>query len=225
MFVVWLDIMGSKNMMTNSLMTAACYIGQLHSVIKKIYNSMKNQEITVHSMTDGAYVVCEHFETIRDFSIAVMRTCVCRFMSKKIGFTRYFVRCAIAYGKVIMPSSMIHGMPDTESDPQYDSNIMLGVPFVKAYMAEHNAPPFGIYLDESIRTHYISDDESKRISWVLHRWWNPDNKEQKKLARDCGEEILKQLKWEKRNPISSFYPVEKHDKYVSIVREYFDLKK
>ena len=112
------------------------------------------------------------------------------------------------------------GMKNDFIDNMYIQNVMLGVPFVKAYLTEHCAPPFGICIDESVRTCVNPDQD---VSWVLNRWWNAKNKMERNFAVSFGREVIEQFKWLKRNSRSTMYPIEKHCGYIDAVNEYFGI--
>lgn len=217
-YVGWLDIMGSTNTMTNALKTAACFVGRLHSIALECLK--KQTEVEIYSMTDGLYVVSEKFSRVRNFLVAMMRSCAYDFICEKKGFNRYIPRAAIAYGKVILSDQMKTGMKNDFIDNMYIQNVMLGVPFVKAYLTEHCAPPFGICIDESVRTCVNPDQD---VSWVLNRWWNAKNKMERNFAVSFGREVIEQFKWLKRNSRSTMYPIEKHCGYIDAVNEYFGI--
>lgn len=226
-YVVWIDVMGSKNTMTNTLKNAACFVGKLHSAILKYNSIRRGNGVTIHSMTDGAFIVAPTFELARDYAIGVMRSCAYNFILDGIGFNRYVVRCAIAYGNVILNKTMQKGMKLHDSiqnamQKAYNFNIMLGVPFVKAYMAEHYAPPYGIYIDETVRTQAIYKQTSE-VAWILNRWWNPKIQEEKEFVTEFGKELLAQFTWLKKHALSNNYPIEKHEKYISAIKEYFEI--
>lgn len=215
-FVAWIDVMGSRHVMVNAMRNAACFVGVLHEAIMMAKQGFGM--IGVHSMTDGAYVIGEQFNDVARFVTCVMRSCARYFAEQDSPQNRFLVRSAISYGKVFRPSDMEKGFGDKKiDDGKYKWNIMLGLPFVRAEQGEHLAPPFGIYIDESVRT------QTDSVSWVLHRWWNPDRICERKFAACLGNMINEHLELMGKRPISMFAPKkEKLDCYRASVSEYFE---
>ena len=219
-YVAWFDVMGSKHVMVNAIRNAICFVGVLHRSVEMAAKGFK--DIEIHSMTDGVYAISSGFDEIKMFATCVMRSCARYFLQQSLHSNRFLVRCSIAYGKVVLPISMLKGFSAaTQKTDNYTYNVMLGIPFVKAEQGEHNAPPFGIYLDESIRT---QTDDALKIAWVLHRWWNHEKNNELCFARAFGNEVLKHLTELEKNPISYGAPeCTKLVKYEAAVREYFEL--
>lgn len=219
-YVAWFDVMGSKHVMVNAIRNAICFVGVLHQAVVLAKRGFKSVEI--HSMTDGVYAVSDSFNDITMFATCIMRSCARHFLQQSQHCNRFLVRGAISYGKVALPTYMAKGLqPIDQTMDEYSYNVMLGIPFVKAEQGEHNAPPFGIYLDESIRT---QTDDALKIAWVLHRWWNHEKNNESCFAKAFGGEVLKYLGEMEENPISYGAPgIDKLRKYESAVREYFEL--
>lgn len=57
-YVCWLDIMGTKNKMENSVMTCAIFIFKLHSAVLEAIE--KGCQIKTYPVMDGVYFTSEH---------------------------------------------------------------------------------------------------------------------------------------------------------------------
>ena len=220
-YVAWIDIMGSGNAMTNALRNASVYVGKLHDAVLKAHRNIPNR-CSAHAMTDGVYVVAHQFSEIRDVVTSVMRSCAQAFAKEDEEGRRFIPRAAIAYGKIVDSGEMRKGLgrkvPNKDTD-RYLHNVMVGIPFEKAHSSERKAPPFGIYIDESVRTQTVSPEEI--VSWVLHRWWNP--KTDQEFANEMGRIVQDHLKWAADNSLSTFFDPDRLDGYLDAVRQYFNL--
>jgi len=222
-YVAWIDIMGSGNAMTNALRNASVYVGKLHDAVLKAHRNISNP-CSAHAMTDGVYVVSHSFHEVRDIVTSVMRSCAQSFTKEDEEGRRFVPRASIAYGKIVDNSEMRKGLgregPNKDTD-RYLHNVMVGIPFEKAHSSERKAPPFGIYIDESVRTQ--TDSPAEIVSWVLHRWWNP--KTDQEFANEMGWMVQEHLKWAAANSLSTFFNPDRLGGYLDAVRQYFNLPK
>lgn len=133
---------------------------------------------------------------------------------------RFLIRGAVAYGPVIDGQQVMggHRVFQKPDNLAYLNNILIGSPVAWAYDAECKAPPFGVYVDQSVTTF-----SPESISWVLHRWWDTSKSSEVNWAKEFGERVLEYLSWCKEHSRGSLYPVDKHDKYTSQAKEYFDV--
>src|SRR5690606_4817057 len=123
-------------------------------------------DVSIHPITDGFFAVSSSWTDIRDFSSRVMRTLANCFEKTTKPEYKFIARGAIAYGRLIRGDQLRQGTTEFTGIPAYPDNIMVGAPLSWAYKAESKAPPFGIYIDQSITTH-----SGEPVAWVLHRWW------------------------------------------------------
>ena len=217
-YVAWIDVMGSRKAMVNTLRNAMCFVGNLHTAVLKAELGFKDS-VEIHSMTDGVYAISESFDKITQFVTCIMRSCARCFLEDTNPQNRFMIRSGISFGKVALSQDMAKGFQCATSDDKYIRNVMLGIPFVRAEQAEHKAPPFGVYIDEEVRT---QTDAALKVSWVLHRWWNQEDYNEKTFAAYFGELVLKHLDVLKENPIGMYSPdVKKLEEYHSSVKEYF----
>lgn len=170
-FVAWLDIMGAGASMNRSLPESAAKIGKFNASILTAIKLLEDpQQVTVHTMTDGAYLVAKGADSLREVLSLSMVNIIRTFLSASMR-NRFVVRCAVAYGKVVTSSTMDERLRDSEALASVDKavlrNIMLGGPFATAYGLEGCAPPFGVFVDGTAIKAGFSDHN-------IWTWWVRD---------------------------------------------------
>lgn len=151
-YVAWTDIMGARSAMSLSLRKSANFVFKLHEIAMAELHDMEAGDIHIYPMMDGFYSVSPTRTQLADFLCKVFRSLANEFVSGNDPRQRFMVRSGIAYGSVIqgyrVPEQAVHS---TRIDQKYKETILLGLPMVQAFFAEHEAPPFGIFVDESAR--------------------------------------------------------------------------
>ena len=219
MCVGWLDIMGSKNAMLHSLKTAANFVAKLHTELKKC----GRDHVRILPMMDGAYIVASSIQSVRTVLHKVFRECANRFSEETDPNKRVMLRAAIAWGNVVTDDELAkcENTKNSRQDITHIKNVMVGMPFVWSHEGEHKAPPFGIFVDVSVRNH--TQIWSVPIGWVLDKWWdtNRDTGTDSELAHvyKC---ICTHLDWLEKHPSESGMSDKKISKYKGLVNEYFD---
>lgn len=159
-FVLWIDIMGTKNSMSSSVRASSIFIFKLHVAIMEA----KTKDILVYPMMDGAYVTTKNEKSMSVFIKKVFNSLGDTLINTEVDYHKFLVKGAVAYGPIIhgkdIPASCSRCLKKHED---YTKSILLGMPMIFASMGEKYAPPFGIYCDESVRM--ISHE-------FAHRWYN-----------------------------------------------------
>lgn len=219
MCVGWLDIMGSQNAMLHSLKTAANFVAKLHAEIRKCGRG----RVRILPMMDGAYIVASNIHSVRTVLHKVFQECANRFSEEPDPNKRVMLRAAIAWGNVVTDDELAKS--GTRRNPRQDTtrikNVMVGMPFVWSHEGEHKAPPFGIFVDVSIRNH--TQICSVPIGWVLDKWWDPngDTGPDSEPAR-VYKSICAHLDWLAQHPTESGLSSKKISEYRGLLDEYFD---
>ena len=213
-YVLWIDIMGSQGKMLRNVRTAAIPLMKLHiaalAAKKKTLGG-----IELFPVIDGIYVVSEHFSSIAFFLSDVFRSMAAEFLVLK-EWERSVIRGAVAYGPVILGEECKGGsLFLKESD--YANGILLGMPLVQAYTAERDAPPFGVFVHESVRAFGQLGQHS--ISTPLWRWWTK-NTENSKIAAALLPCLRNYFDWSRSNPVTSGYPADRIDLHKLLAEEY-----
>lgn len=213
-YVLWVDIMGSQGKMLRNVRTAAIPLMKLHVAAlgakKKTLGG-----IELFPVIDGIYVVSEHFSSIAFFISDVFRSMAAEFLVLK-NWERSIIRGAVAYGPVILGEECKGGsLFLKESD--YANGILLGMPLVQAYTAEREAPPFGVFVHESVRAFGQVGQHS--INTPLWRWWTK-NTENSKIAAALLPCLHDYFGWSRSNPVASGYPTDRIEIHRVLAEEY-----
>jgi hypothetical protein len=165
-YVLWIDIMGIQNSMSVSLRTSANFIGKMHMALLEY----KKKNISIYPVMDGAYVTAKKAEDMKKFIDSVMNRFANEIIAEEDDIHKFLVRGGLAYGPVI------HGkdIPKEsgkyiEQNQDYMNGLLLGMPMIRACLAEKNAPPLGIHCDETAR---IPD---RTFSFRWYHWWGTDS--------------------------------------------------
>ena len=213
-YVLWVDIMGSQGKMLRNVRTAAIPLMKLHvaalAAQKKTLGGIK-----LFPVIDGIYVVSEHFSSIAFFLSDVFRSMSAEFLVLK-NWERSVIRGAVAYGPIILGEECKGGSLFLQ-ETDYANGILLGMPLVQAYTAERDAPPFGVFVHESVRAFGQVGQHS--INTPLWRWWTRSN-ENSKIAAALLPCLQDYFGWSKSNPVASGYPAERIEFHRVLAEEY-----
>ena len=161
-YVLWVDIMGTKNSMSSSVKTSSFFICRLHAAILE---AVKKKDIRLYPVMDGAYITTPSDKNMAEFIKKLFIDLSDTLISEENDYHRFLVKGALAYGPVT------HGreIPDTccknfGDNREYVDSILLGMPMIQASKGAKKAPPFGIFCDESARI------ASHRFEHRWHKW-------------------------------------------------------
>lgn len=213
-FVAWVDLMGAENHMLTSLPQTACFVGKIHDAGLQAQKQFTT--ISLHPIADGFYAVSSDWNVIRKFTARVMRSLAYLFDIESENRHRFLPRAGIAYGRFIDGKQMAICSDTFKGHDEYLQSVFVGCPLVWSHRAESKAPPFGIYVDQSIPTH-----SDVGVSFVLLRWWTVKDSNEKCWAAQFGKKVEKYFEWLNQHHIETRYPYEKHEKYMKAVKEYF----
>ena len=129
---------------------------------------------------------------------------------------RSVIRGAVAYGPVILGEECKSGSLFLKEN-DYANGILLGMPLVQAYTAERDAPPFGVFVHESVRAFGQMGQHS--ISTPLWRWWTKST-ENSKIAAALLPCLRNYFDWSRSNPVSSGYPADRIEVHKVLAEEY-----
>lgn len=183
-YVVWIDIMGTKNTMSESFQKAANFILKFHSCVVQAVDGAEN--ISYYPLMDGVFITSPNFNSLKSVISIIFSNLADLFLSEDRHDHRFIIKGSLAYGAIA------HGLkidervcPELVKYPSYKCNLMFGMPMIQAYTVEHFAPPFGLYIHESARN--PKDLQGKYFSWA--------NKEKKIQKNILCEKILSYFDW------------------------------
>jgi hypothetical protein len=128
---------------------------------------------------------------------------------------RFIIRGGLAFGPVIHGRNCGKCAPELKADENYRNAILLGTPMVQAHIAEHSAPPFGIFVHESARV--FSPAGTEPLHWV---WWQWGSAGQTIWDR-LKTELLKHFEWCKSRADSILYAEDRIAAHMKMVEQYF----
>ena len=236
-YVGWVDVMGASHMMRRSIDAASKNIGRLHEAVLRAKKSAANaDDVRLHPLTDGVYIVSEQYKPVSDILGRVFRSYAHTCLSMKSDSRFCPIRAAIAYGRVVDEAAYLQKLlgklpakSKTAAHKAYLVNVIHGKAYAAANEAEHSAPPFGIYHDASLRDFGTTESDNP-LTWPLEKWWcfgRSATEAQQTFAKAFGQRLLDHFDWVKSHPIDSEMPADESDKkletYKRQIKEYFGL--
>lgn len=175
-YVCWLDIMGTKKIMSESVKKSANFIFKLHVALLE---SQKGHDgISLYPMMDGAYILSSSRKEITKFLSETLSRLAVNFSEEQDNRHRFLVRGALAFGPVyegkFVNNSANYIFTEFES---YKNSLILGMPIVQAFTEERKAPPFSIYICESARAFAPQGEDVFKCRWFKWQYQNALNKD------------------------------------------------
>lgn len=212
-YVCWLDIMGTKNSMSESFEKSANFILRFHAAVL----SAKTTRDKVYPVMDGVYIVSSSWHYLTSALNRIMTYLAELFIGESYDH-RFVVRGAIAKGTIQHGSKITNDVcPSIFAEDGYKDQLLFGMPMIQAYSSETFAPPFGIYIHESART--VGGLQGKYYFWK--RVNKITNKES--LQPDLKEALVSFFEWERQHSYYLGLPSTKFDEYRARVEEYFGM--
>lgn len=236
-YVGWVDVMGASHMMQRSLDAASKNVGCLHEAVLKARSSLRVKgKAELHPMSDGVYVVAKDYTTVCSILVRVFRSYARTCLRIKSDTRLCPIRAAITFGRVVDHNvylgKMIEHLVGWEKSSflkSYCFSVLHGEAYASAHKAEGNAPPFGIFNDESVRK-FGKFGKKRPVTWPLEKWWcegNTDNAMQQAFATAFGQNLLNHFDWVESHPFDSGMSgdesVKKIASYKKQIKEYFGL--
>ena len=145
-FVLWLDIMGIKEKMSRSLAQSSNFIAKFHVAVQRC----ANRRGIVFPAMDGAYVIFDASNDVKAFLGLFFRLLSSHFMKDEHRH-QFIVRAGLAHGNVYLCNDILPALSDADAQALSSNNLLVGFAVIQAHLAEHDAPPFGVAIDESAR--------------------------------------------------------------------------
>ena len=161
-YVCWIDIMGTKNIMSESFQKAANFILKFHSCV---LDTVKDyDEVKYYPLMDGVFITSPNSKTIQTVIDYVFDKIADIFISESRNGHRFIIKGSLAYGSISHGDTIDNNVCDTISSiPEYKRSLLLGMPMIQAFNSERTAPPFGIYIHESARKYKVL--QGKHYAW------------------------------------------------------------
>lgn len=230
-YVCWLDIMGTKNNMLDSVKGSANFILKLHATILENHEQYCGY-MKLYPIMDGVYITTKSCNDLQRFLASVFYSLSIEFIETKKTFHKFFVKASVAYGPVY------HGenIPDDvnkkySSYPAYRSSMLFGAPMVLSYEGEKKAPPFGVYIHESARA-LVNTNENTHFTtsfWKWHYnnaiWKRNDEKDEKQEKYNHLSKFRtayrQQYNWLRKKSHELDYKLDRIDLHSEMMEQYF----
>lgn len=216
LYVGRIDMMGARAAMTRSIHVSANFIGKLHVAL---LNAPRNLVRALVPTVDGAYIVAASRRDLTAFMRPVFRSLAAAFVAETNRYHKFLVRGGIAYGPVVLGSSLSKSNSAVFAPPAshgYRDAILLGFPVVQAYDVEANAPPFGVRVDTSARA--FAPDSTAPMRSAYWKWFeNGDTK----LVRQLKDSLERYFLFMRSHEHELGYKAEDRERHEALYREYF----
>lgn len=216
-YIAWIDVMGSRTMMTRSLATAANFIFKLHDAAL----SSPHEGLTLYPMNDGVFAAGDKILLIKDWLAGTFERVSLADMQVGDDWRKVFLtRAAVAYGPVAEGRNLGEpASPTLQANPDIRDAILVGAPVVNAFLHERHTGPFGIYVHESART-FNPPTEQPWYNGSFMRYWSKDSKPQ--WVTDTETLIDQYLAFCRKHTNELEYHVDSINLHEALAHEFFD---
>lgn len=212
-YVAWIDIMGIQSAMGRSLSISANFIFKLHIAAL----ATPRDGVQLYPVMDGFYATSTSKDGILNFLRTVLSKVGQEFLDTAEPLHRFIVRGALAFGPIVHGSQVSNEVDQgLVGNDQYKSAIFLGMPVVQAYLGEHNAPPFGIFVHESARA--FAPDGTQPFHHVWWKWVTPDVGN---VWNNLLERLNSHYEWCAERPNRLLYETPRIEIHKKLANEYF----
>ena len=167
----------------------------------------KNNGMSIYPCTNGLFVAHENKDDFLNFLKDVFFATFQILFEKDLNENRFLIRASISYGPIFIGKNIIRSYP-------FQDDIVIGNAVSQAFSGIHNAPPYGIYVDETARA-FTQDDV--RIQSVYYKWFSS--------GEYFGKNVIQYLKWCKLHSNSILYKPIDIERHILLASEYFSTVK
>lgn len=219
-YVCWLDIMGTKSSMSNSIKMSANFIFKLHATILE----HQYKDVNLYPIMDGVYLTSASKQSITRLLAEIFKELADLFINEQTPYYKFLVKASLAYGPIIHGNSLPPEANDIfERQSSYRNSLMLGLPMVQAFQSEGQAPPFGVFVHESARAFSPDSEDFFQLRWW--QWYRYIPGMSSKQKNDLASNILKNLKdyyaWVEKHAFQLDYKMDRIQVHKEMAIEYF----
>ncbi|MCR9217283.1 MAG: hypothetical protein NXI14_08795 [bacterium] len=216
-YVVWIDMMGAKAAMERSLPQAANFFAKIHDAVLR---GAPRAGVEIVPITDGVFMLAQSQLALSNaVRLVMLRLCTAFLHERKVEH-RFLVRGGIAAGRVLLGREMSAGFRVPQDAVRHAQQLPVGTPIGEAYEAEHDAPPYGLYVHQSARADHAPLDKWPHDRNGHWPWWNPRDSEDIERATLIGEAIASHFQ-ELTNKSVGAYDATKMSRDVQRAKDYF----
>ena len=209
-YVLFVDIMGMKTTMLRSFSQSTIFMGKLHCALNDL--QYKFRAIKIYPVMDGAYIVSKEREAMVGFIKYLFKYLGEVFVSANKPENCFLVRGCLAFGPMIDGELIDKGVNrQLAENVEYKNKLLFGFPMILAYNGERKAPPFGIYLDTTVRV-----AANRELSGIWYKW--------------CKDMVLKEkiqnglksyFQWAKSKSLELMYDEDKIENHEKLSTQYW----
>jgi hypothetical protein len=217
LYVCWIDVMGSKEAMLDSLYIASNFIMKLHMAALRVAEVFA---IDLYPAIDGVYACSPSRRSMASFLNRVYSTLATTFIREEEERFKFQVRSGLAYGQVVMGGQVIDCADDDilRNHSRHTKSVLLGSALTHAYEAERKAPPFGIALDKSAVN--MAEEVSPSENYL--KWWESHaRKNDRALACELYLSLKSHYMWCYSKSERIRYPKDDIRRHEASIDEYF----
>jgi len=212
-YVGWFDVVGTQSHLTQSHKRAANFFAKIHLAALRC----REDPVRLYPVMDGVYVTSPSRSSFVDFVHAFYRLLSVTFCGEEKCQHRFVVRGAVAFGPVTHGRTIPGDCAHFENPPYRDA-LLIGMPMVHAYQAEHQAPPFGIFIHDSGRSFAPAGDAPLSGRWW--RWWRAEDEP---LISEMRVALPQFYSWALGHAQEFDYPPSRIAEHRATAFEYFEI--
>ena len=211
-YVCWIDIMGTKNAMSNSFEQASNHILRFHACCIKASNEADSTyQIRIYPLMDGVFITATELAPLKDVIKRIYEQLSELFITEVNFRHKFVIRGALAYGEISHGEEIDNQVnPDIASNVNYKKQLLFGLPMIQSFTSERNAPPFGVYIHESARI-------VGKLQGRYYEWLRDDNERRLSMK----ESLNQYFDWCKEHHNQLDMEINKIEKYKELINEYF----
>lgn len=211
-YVAWLDVMGTTSSMPRSMKIAANFMLKLHIAALQAPHA----NVRLYPIMDGLYASSPSQIDMLAFLGHVFHSVAETFIAETENKFRFLIRGALAHGGVVhggeLPPMLSQAL---NTDQEYRSRILIGMPMIESFQAEKNAPPFGLFVHDTARNTTANDAPPINNAWW--RWGIGEYHTAWCSLRPC---MINYYEWCSANSEWLRYPHEKIANHKRLMEQY-----
>jgi hypothetical protein len=215
-YVCWIDVMGSQEIMLQSLAVASNFLMKLHIAALRVSEEFPLQLFPV---IDGIYVCSSSQSRILTFINRIHSMLAVTFILEKNEHFRFKVRSGLAYGPVVEGNKLLRCSDELGKHPLHTDAVLLGSALTHAYQAEKEAAPFGVALHKSVTA--VADEIP--FSGNDLKWWKFCSRSNDNLlARELYLSLRDHYSWCLTKSAKLGYNNQAINRHKAKIDEYFE---
>ena len=218
-YVCWMDIMGTKGKMENSVNTCAIFILKFHAAVLETIQLGCN--IKTYPVMDGVYITSTSKSDLEKALFHIFTSLGDLFITEKNFHHKFIVKASVAFGPVIHGKDIGNSVnKEFASTSYYKDSLLLGLPMIQAFTGEKGAPPFGVIIHESARSFAPNSEEPFRFKWW--KWFLYDKSAWPNTKTNELSDAIKQyFDTSEKQSLPLDYPVDRIKAHSQAATQYF----